>query len=56
MEPTRKYRLEKELARNDKRIKECQTEANILRNRNTEIRKELGIEPPKRNKPPRRRG
>lgn len=39
----RKFGLERELKRNEKRIEECKQESEILRNRNRDIKEKLGI-------------
>lgn len=41
MDDGRRYRLERELARNLKRIEDCMTEAEILEDRNSRIKREL---------------
>lgn len=43
MDEARKFRLERELARNKKRIEDCLKEAEILDSRNADIHRELGL-------------
>jgi hypothetical protein len=44
----RRFGLERELKRNEKRIEECKVESEILRNRNRDIKEQLGIKDPPR--------